>query len=230
MPEINEKVRNRLFEYSEKDFGDFFASLVPTLPRESIIGVRTPVLRLLAKEFAKEPGIEEFLNTLPHEYYEENCIHAFILEGMKDEDKLLSALDRFLPYVDNWSTCDLLSPPVFKKHRDKLLIKIREWLQSPYPYEVRFAIKMLMAHFLDADFKPEYLSLVSSLQSEEYYINMMRAWYFATALAKQYDAVLPLLEAKALDTFTHNKSIQKAIESRRITAEQKAYLRTLKVK
>ena len=230
MPKINEAVRNRLFEYSEKDFGDFFAALVPNIPRESVIGVRTPTLRLLAKKFAKEPGIEEFLNTLPHEYYEENCIHAFILEGMKDEDRLFSELDRFLPYVDNWSTCDLLSPPVFKKQKEKLLLKIHEWLQSPYPYEVRFAIKMLMAHFLDEDFKPEYLSLVSSVQSEEYYINMMRAWYFATALAKQYDAVLPLLEAKTLDTFTHNKSIQKAIESRRITPEQKAYLRTLKVK
>lgn len=230
MPKINEAVRNRLFEYSEKDFGDFFAALVPNIPRESVIGVRTPNLRLLAKEFAKEPGIEEFLNTLPHEYYEENCIHAFILEGMKDEDKLLSELDRFLPFVDNWSTCDLLSPTVFKKHKEKLLLKIREWLESSYPYEVRFAIKMLMAHFLGENFKPEYAELVASVQSDKYYINMMRAWYFATALAKQYKAILPIIEAKTLDTFTHNKAIQKAIESRRISAEQKTYLRTLKVK
>ena len=194
------------------------------------IGVRTPELRKLAKELAKREDIREFLNDLPHQYFDENQLHAFILSGEKDFEKCMEDLERFLPYVDNWATCDQTSPKVFRKHRKELLDAIRRWIESDHPYTVRFAIKMLMEHFLDEDFDPAYPEMVAEVRSEEYYIRMMIAWYFATALAKQYEAVLPYLEQKKLDVWTHNKTIQKAVESYRITEEQKIYLKSLKRK
>ena len=219
---ITEEIKTRLFSLQVK--------LIPGTDAEKEIGVRTPELRKLAKELAKREDIREFLNDLPHQYFDENQLHAFILSGEKDFEKCMEDLERFLPYVDNWATCDQTSPKVFRKHRKELLDAIRRWIESDHPYTVRFAIKMLMEHFLDEDFDPAYPEMVAEVRSEEYYIRMMIAWYFATALAKQYEAVLPYLEQKKLDVWTHNKTIQKAVESYRITEEQKIYLKSLKRK
>ena len=194
-----------------------------------MIGVRTPELRKMARQLAKRPDVGDFLKDLPHRYFDENQIHAFILSDMKDYDRCIEEVNLFLPFVDNWATCDQMSPKVFKKHRPELLTQIRQWIRSRHTYTVRFGIGMLLQHYLDEDFDPDYPALVGGIHSEEYYINMMIAWYFATALAKQYEAVLPWLEEKRLEPWVHNKTIQKAIESYRISAEQKAYLRTLKV-
>ena len=194
------------------------------------IGVRTPELRKLSKELAKREDIREFLIDLPHQYFDDNQLHAFILSGEKDFEKCMEDLERFLPYVDNWATCDQMSPKVFRKNRKKLLESINRWIGSEHTYTVRFAIKMLMEHFLDEDFDPIYPEMVATVRSEEYYIRMMIAWYFATALAKRYDAVLPYLKQEKLDVWTHNKAIQKAVESYRITEEQKIYLKSLKRK
>lgn len=222
-------IQAELFRLQDKGYRDFQSKLIPTVNPDTVIGVRTPALRQLAKEVSKGQEAEAFLLALPHKYFDENQLHAFILSGMKDYAACMKALEEFLPYVDNWATCDQMSPKVFKKHRQELLVRIKAWLVSPETYTVRFAIGMLMEHFLDEDFDPAYLSLVAQVRSEEYYINMMVAWYFATALAKQYETALPFIEEQSLAPWTHNKAIQKAIESRRITPEQKAFLRTLKV-
>ena len=227
---LTEEIREELFRLRDENYRDFQAKLIPGMEPDTMIGVRTPALRAYAKELSKRPDIGEFTGAMPHRYFDENQLHAFILSEMKDFEECVRAVDRFLPFVDNWATCDQLSPKVFGKHHAALLPWIETWLASGETYTVRFGIGMLMQHFLDADFDPAYLEWVAALQSEEYYINMMRAWYFATALAKQHDAVLPYLEAQRLDTWTHNKTIQKAVESYRITDEQKAYLKTLKVK
>ena len=205
-------------------------TIIPTVDADSIIGVRTPALRTLAKELSKREDIGRFLDSLPHKHFEENQLHAFILSGMKDAARAFELVDKFLPYVDNWATCDQMSPKVFKKHKDLLLEYTDKWIGSDHPYVKRFGIGMLMEHFLDEDFKTSYLTKVSKIRSDEYYVNMMIAWYFATALAKQYDATLPYIEKNKLDIWTHNKSIQKAVESYRITPEQKEYLKTLKRK
>ena len=197
---------------------------------ETIIGVRTPLLQKYAKRLAGSEDASVFLDSLPHRYFDENQLHAFILSGMKDYSGCMEAVNRFLPYIDNWATCDQMSPKVFKKHRLELSDMIRVWLRSGKTYTIRFAVGMLMEHFLDEDFDPQYLQMVAAIRSEEYYVNMMKAWYFATALAKQYAAALPYLEKKELDTWTHNKTIQKAVESCRITPEKKTYLKNLKVK
>ena len=189
-----------------------------------------PALRALAKEYGKREDVDAFLTNLPHAYFDEDQLHAFLLEGVKDFDRCMDAVEDFLPYVDNWATCDQLSPKVFRKDKAKLLERIKVWLKSDRTYTVRFAIGMLMQHFLDSDFDPAYPEMVAKIRSDEYYIDMMIAWYFATALAKQWDAVVPYLRERRLEPWTHNKAIQKAIESRRITAEQKEYLRSLKVK
>ena len=210
-------------------YRDFQSALIPTVDKERFIGVRTPALRLLAKTLSKRADISDFLEALPHTYFDENQLHAFILTEMKDFTQCLSAVERFLPYVDNWATSDQMSPRVFKKHKEGLLAAIRRWLTSDKIYTVRFAIGMLMAHFLDEDFRPEYLSMVAAVRSEEYYVNMMVAWYFATALAKQYEAALPYLEERRLSPWTHNKAIQKALESYRVSSERKEYLRGCKV-
>lgn len=210
-------------------YRDFQAKLIPTIDKSTVIGVRTPELRKFAKEFCKTPNWNEFLEFLPHSYYEENNLHGFLIEQIKDYDHTILAIGEFLPYVDNWATCDLMSPKIFKKHLPELLTKIKEWLQSSQTYTIRFAIRMLMNFYLDNDFAEEYPSLVAGVKSNEYYVKMMVAWYFATALAKQYDSIVPFLEGKKLDEWCHNKAIQKATESYRITDEQKAYLRTLKL-
>lgn len=228
MMDICEEILQRFFALQDLKYRDFQAKLMPTVDKSMIIGVRTPALRRLAKEFAKREDVGAFLDALPHGYYDENNLHGFLLCEEKDFDRVITRLDAFLPYIDNWATCDLLSPKVFKKHKAELLPHIRRWLASSKVYTVRFGIEMLMSHYLDEDFTPEYFDWVAVLRSEEYYVNMMIAWYFATALVKQYDTALPILLEQRLMPWTHNKIIQKAIESYRITDEQKAYLRSLK--
>ena len=221
-------IQARLFALQDKAYGEFQAKLIPGVEPESFIGVRTPELRKLAKEMLKEGGYEAFLSSLPHQYFDENQLHAFIISEMKDFDRCLAETERFLPFVDNWATCDQMSPKVFKKHRTELLEAVKLWIRSDLTYTVRFAIGMLMEHFLDGDFSPEYPAMVAAVRSEEYYVNMMRAWYFATALAKQWEAVIPYLEDDKLDLWTHNKTIQKAVESYRITEGQKEQLRKMR--
>ena len=204
--------------------------IISTVEPSSIIGVRTPELKAMAKEILKSGDYEDFLNDLPHKYFEENQLHAFILSGMKDAESCFEELEKFLPYVDNWATCDQMSPKVFKKHKDELLKRVKEWIRSDETYTVRFGVGMLMEHFLDDDYDVKYPEMVAKLRSDEYYVNMMIAWYFATALAKQYDTIIPYIEKKKLDKWTHNKAIQKSVESYRITDEQKTYLKTLKIK
>ena len=222
------EIREELKRLQDVKYRDFQIPIIPTVKLESMIGVRTPELRKLAKQYGASKEIGAFLEDLPHLYFEENQLHAFILSGMKDYGKCIRELNRFLPYVDNWATCDQMSPKVFSKHRPELLLQIKRWLAAEDTYAVRFAIGMLMAHFLDEDFDRSYLALTAQIRSEEYYVNMMIAWYFATALAKQYEAALPFIEDRRLALWTHNKAIQKACESRRVSAAHKAYLRTLK--
>ena len=226
---IREEIRTRLFELRDEKYRDFHAKLVPNIDSKKIIGVRTPALRKLAAELAKDERISEFLADIPHEFYDEMNLHGFIVCRTKDYDACVSELDRLLPFVDNWATCDLLSPNCFKKNPERLMEDIKRWIASDKVYTKRFGVEMLMSHFLDERFKPEYLEM-AVIKSEEYYINMMTAWFFATALAKQYDAALPYIQNRRLEKWTHNKAIQKAVESYRITDEQKAYLKTLKVK
>ena len=227
---ILDDIRGELFKMQDIEYRDFNSKLIPTVKKEDMIGVRTPELRKYAKKLLKEEGVEDFLHSLPHKYFDENQLHAFIISEIKDFKLCIDELINFLPYLDNWATCDQLSPKIFKKYRNDLLPHIYEWLKSDKTYTVRFGIGMLMEHFLDEDFKSEYPEMVAAVRSEEYYINMMTAWYFATALAKQYESILPFIEGNKLDTWTHNKSIQKAIESNRINAEQKNYLKGLKIK
>ena len=226
---IRDEIIEELFKKQDLKYRDFQGKLIPPKTVDDMIGVRTPELRKYAKELLKREDIDEFLAILPHEYFDEYQLHAFIISAMKDYDKCMEELQRFLPYVDNWATCDQLSPKIFKKHRPELLEHIKEWIKSDRTYTVRFAIGMLMEHFLNEDFDKKYPKMVAKVCSEEYYINMMIAWYFATALAKQYDSIIPYIEEKKLDKWTHNKTIQKAVESYRITPEQKEYLRTLKI-
>ena len=221
-------IQETLFSMQDTAYRDFQAKLIPGASPESMIGVRTPALRTYAKELLKNGDVSAFLAELPHRYFDENQLHAFLLSEMKDHARVLTELERFLPYVDNWATCDQLSPRIFKKHTAELLPEIRRWMAAEHTFTVRFGIGMLMQHYLGEHFQPEYPEWVASVRSEAYYINMMRAWYFATALAKQYDAVIPFLEEQRLDVWTHNKTIQKARESYRITPEQKDYLKTLK--
>ncbi|MBE6003978.1 MAG: DNA alkylation repair protein [Lachnospiraceae bacterium] len=225
-----EDIRNELYKLQDIKYRDFQSKLIPNIDPETVIGVRTPILRKLAKDLSKNEDIRDFLKDVPHRYFDENQLHAFLISGMKDYDECLKELKCFLPFIDNWATCDQLSPKVFKKHRRELLPEIKKWIKSDETYTVRFGIGMLMEHFLDEDFDVSYPDLVASIRSEEYYVNMMSAWYFATALAKQYEDILPFIENNRLDIWTHNKTIQKAVESFRITDEQKVYLKSLKVK
>ncbi len=227
---VTKSVQRKLFELQDVEYRDFHARLMPTVEKEKIIGIRIPVLRKFAKEYAKSEDTGEFIKILPHDYYEENNLHGFLIEGIKDYEECIRALDIFLPYVDNWATCDIIAPKVFKKHLPELEHKIWEWMASGHTYTVRYGIGMLMRFYLDEAFQKEYLTRVTQVQSEEYYVKMMAAWYFATALAKQYETTLPFIEERRLEKWTHNKAIQKAIESSRITQEQKRYLRTLKIK
>ena len=205
---LTEKIRKELLEMQDLPYRDFHAKLMPTVDKETVIGIRVPVLRKYARTLAKEEDISSFFNDLPHKYFEENNVHAFLIQQIKDFERCVEEVEKFLPYINNWATCDMMSPKIFKKHKEQLLVSVRRWISSDETYTVRYGIGMLMQHFLDEDF----------------------AWYFATALAKQYEKALPYIEAKRLDDWTHNKTIQKSCESYRITPEQKAYLRTLKVK
>ena len=227
---ITEEIRKELYKNQDEDYRKLQAKIIPSVDIARIIGVRTPILRKYAKDLSKREGLGEFLAVLPHEFFDEDQLHAFILSEMKDYDRCLDEVRRFLPFVNNWATCDQMSPKVFKKHRAELLTAIDEWISSSETYTIRFGIGMLMEHFLDDDFDPKYPKMIAKLRSDEYYVNMMIAWYFATALAKQYDAVLPYIEKKKLDVWTHNKAIQKSAESYRITPEQKEYLKGLKIK
>ena len=225
-----EKIVEELFRMQDKDYALMQTKIIPTVAADRIIGVRTPALRTFAKSLYKDSDIDAFLSSVPHQYFDEDQLHAFILSLEKNFDKCISEVDAFLPYIDNWATCDQLSPGVFKKEPEKLLPYIQSWIKSDRTYTVRFAIGMLMQHFLDEKFDVKYADMAAEVRSEEYYVNMMIAWYFATALAKQYELILPYLEEKRLDDWVHNKAIQKSVESYRITDEQKAYLKTLKVR
>lgn len=227
---INAELITKLYSFQDLKYRKMQISIIPSIDSESIIGVRTPELKSMAKNLLKTGEYKSFLEELPHTYFEENQLHAFIISGMKDLSECLEALEKFLPYVDNWATCDQMSPKIFKKHKEVLLTYIKKWIESNHPYTIRFGVEMLMAHFLDDDFDSVYPEMVSTIRSEEYYVNMMIAWYFATALAKQYESVLPFIEKKRLDDWTHNKAIQKCVESRRITEEHKIYLKSLKVR
>ncbi len=221
-------LQKELFDFQDLEYKEFHQRLMPTVSPDKVIGIRTPVLRKFVKEFGKREEAESFLKNLPHKYYEEDNLHAFLLEQIKDYDVLIKELNKFLPFVDNWATCDMMRPKILKDHKEELLENIKKWLSSKDTYTIRFAVNCLMNYYLEEDFKPEYLLWVKNIESEEYYINMVRAWYFATALAKQYDATVKILENNILDKWTHNKTIQKAVESYRITKVQKTYLKTLK--
>lgn len=220
-------VEDLLFERRDPNYAAFQAKLTPSVDPELFIGVRVPEVRKLAKQLKQDPITSAFLQELPHTYYDENMLHALLLSDIRDYGKAVAETERFLPYVDNWAVCDILSPKVFKKHKAELLEKIREWAKSGETYTVRFGIEMLMSHYLDDDFRPEYLEIPAGVRSEEYYVNMMLAWFFATALAKQWDAAIPYLEQGRLDAWVQKKTVQKARESYRITEAQKTYLNTL---
>ena len=221
-------LQERLFAMQDKQYAAFQAKLTPGVPVESFIGIRVPVLRKFAKEFTKEKECEEFLHQLPHEYYDENMLHGLLISEVKDYEECIRLTDTFLSFVDNWAVCDCFSPKVFAQHKPELLPAIRRWLGSDQVYTVRYGIGMLMRYYLDDAFRPEYLAWVAAVHSEEYYVNMMIAWYLATALAKQWDATIPYLEERKLSPWVHRKTIQKAVESYRITDEQKVYLKTLR--
>ncbi len=227
---ILDEIKRELSELRDEQYREFMAKLIPSVDPGTVVGVRTPRLRAYAKMLAGRKDTDVFLSSLPHFYFEENQLHAFVISLMKDFPECLAATDRFLPFVDNWATCDQLSPKVFGKHKEELLCAVERWLASDRIYTVRFGIGMLMEHFLDGDFDPAYPEMVAAVRSDEYYVKMMAAWYFATALAKQYDAVIPFIEERRLDGWTHNKTIQKAIESYRISDDKKDYLRGMKVR
>lgn len=221
MPQI---VREELFALRDEQYRLFQAGLMPDVPLERIIGVRTPLLRRLAKDYAKREGIEAFLDDLPHAYYDENNLHGFLISGIRDFKETTERVDALLPFVDNWATCDLLSPASFRKNKALLLPEIDRWLASERTFTVRFGIEMLLSHFLDGDFDPSVLEKAVSVKTGEYYVDMMVAWFFATALAKQWEASLPYLEQDRMPVWIHNKTIQKARESRRIPQDRKELL------
>ncbi|MBR4361990.1 MAG: DNA alkylation repair protein [Ruminococcus sp.] len=227
---ISEYIKSALMELKDDEFAVFTQKTIPNIDKKCFIGVRTPDLRKLAKKLVKRDDTGEFLAALPHRFFEEYQLHSFIISEVRDFDECIRLTDAFLPYIDNWATCDQLSPKVLGRYKDELLPYIDKWLGSEHTYTVRFAICSLMRFYLGPDLKVEYPDRIALIRSDEYYINMMRAWYFATALAKNYDEIVPYIEDKRLDVWTHNKTIQKAVESFRITDEQKQYLRTLKIK
>lgn len=222
-------IKEELLALQDISYADFQAKLIPNIPRDLFIGVRVPELRKLAKKIVKDLETSKFLKNLPHKYYDENMLQGLLISEIKDYDACIVAVDEFLPYVDNWAVCDIMSPKIFKKNKKALLEKIKEWSASEKTYTCRFGIEMLMSHFLDDDFKAEYLEIALFVKSEDYYVQMMIAWFFATALAKEWDATIKYIEDQRLDRWTHNKTIQKARESRRITPKEKEYLKSLKV-
>lgn len=222
-------LQKQLFDLADEKYKEFHSKLMPTVNPEKIMGIRVPILRKFAADFSKTHDAELFINNLPHNYYEENNLHAFIIEKEKDFDTCIKLVNNFLPYIDNWATCDMLRPKVFAKNKEKLFTYILKWIKREHTYTVRYGIGMLMVHFLDEDFSPEFPNTVSKIKSDDYYVKMMIAWYFATALAKQYENILPFFKQPVLDKWTHNKAIQKARESYRITVEQKVELNSLKI-
>ena len=226
----SDAIFQRLSELSDPTYRDFHAGLIPNISPETILGVRVPALRKLARELRGSAEAQEFMAALPHEYYDENCLHGLLINDIKDFGATVSALDAFLPYVDNWAVCDLISPRSFKSRPPELAAHVRRWLESSHSYTVRFGIGVLMSFYLDEGFEPAQLEAVAERCCEEYYVNMMVAWDFATSLAKQPEAALPYIENRRLSRWTHNKAIQKSIESRRIPDETKAYLKTLRWK
>lgn len=227
---IKSEIKVFFKENRDEKYAQFQSKLIPGVDVKNVIGIRTPALRKFAKQMIQREDADEFLSDLPHKYFDENQLHAFMISEIKDYTECVNRVKEFLPFVNNWATCDQMSPKVFKKHKTEILKEVKKWIKSEDTYTVRFGICELMTDFLDDDFDEAYPKMVVNVKSDEYYINMMIAWYFATALAKQYDAIIPYIENKKLDKWTHNKTIQKAIESYRITDEQKTYLRTLKVK
>ena len=223
-------IQKKLFELQDLKYRDFHSKLMPTVCKDKIIGVRVPQLRKFSKELNKSELKEDFLNTLPHKYYEEDNLHAFLIEQINDFDECISALDNFLLFIDNWATCDMLTPKVLGKNSDLLYKKIQEWVKSEHTYTVRFAVVTLMKFFMDESLDKNHLNLLLSIKSDEYYINMSIAWYLATALSSGWDLVIPYIENQKFSKWVHNKAIQKANESYRITKEQKEYLKTLKIK
>lgn len=230
MNKISNSILDKLYEMKDQEYLDFNSKLIPNLDKSVFIGVRAPLLRQYAAQLRNCEDTAIFLMDLPHRFFEENQLHAFIIEKEKDFDKCLEMVEKFLPYVDNWATCDQLSPKVFSKNTYRLIPCVRKWIVSEHTYTVRYSIGILMKYFLDNDFNSEYPEMVCQCHSNEYYINMMRAWYMATAMAKQYDNILPYFTDNCLDVWTHNKAIQKATESFRISPDNKTYLRTLKRK
>ncbi len=219
-----------LFQHQDTAYADFSAKLIPTVPRERIIGVRSPEYKMILKQIADDPVIPEFLGSLPHRWHEENCLHAALINSIRDYETCVAALEQFMPYIDNWAVNDAINPPCFRKHRAELISRVQAWIASEAPFTRRCGMRILMANYLDKDFKPEYLDLPADLRSAEYYVNIMTAWLFAEALIKQWDAAVTYIETQRLDPWTNNKTIQKACESYRISEERKAYLRTLKIK
>lgn len=230
MGNITEDIKRRLFELQDEKYREFHSKLMPETDPGSVIGVRTPQLRKLGKELADMPEVQQFMEQLPHEYYEENNLQGFVIEGIRDYEECIRRLEEFLLYIDNWATCDMISPKVFERNREDLIVHVKSWLQSSHTYTIRFGIRMLMKHYLDDNCAENSLEMVSSVRSEEYYVNMMIGWFFAEALTKQYDRTLPYIEERKLDIWTHNKAIQKARESRRVPEEHKEYLNTLKIR
>ena len=222
------ELQRSLFELQDLKYRDFQSKLLPKTEKEKIIGVRTPILRTFAKEFAQTKEAQKFLQELPHQYYEENNLHLMLVTQIRDYKKCLKEVTQFLPYIDNWATCDLPLPKCFEKHKAELIVDVKNWIVSNDTYTIRYGIGVLLRLYLDEDFKDEYPKLVSAVISDEYYVNMMIAWYFATALAKQWEAVIGYLKDRKLPEWVHRKTIQKAIESNRITEEQKAELRGLR--
>lgn len=223
------EVINKLYELEDKKYAEFQSKLTPNIDKDLFIGVRVPLVRKLAREYIKEAESKKFMQTLPHKYYDENMLHGLLISEIRDYDTCIKEINRFLPYIDNWAVCDITSPKVFKKNKNKLIIEIKKWVKSSHTYTVRFGIEMLMSHYLDDDYNEEYLLIPSKVKSDEYYIIMMQAWFYATALAKRWDDTILYFENKKLDKAVHNKAIQKAIESYRITDKQKEYLKSMKI-
>ncbi len=220
-----EEIQKQLFELQDMAYRDFHSRLMPDIDKETVIGIRVPMLRKYAKSIAGTELSEKFIKELPHRYYEENNLHMMLITGIKDYEKCLSEIERFIPYIDNWATCDFPAPKCFEDHKEDLLPVIKRWIASSETYTIRYGIGMLMRLYLDEDFDPEYVRIVAEVKSDEYYVNMMIAWYMATALAKQWDAVIPYIEEHRMSDWVHRKTIQKAVESYRITDEQKKYLK-----
>ena len=227
--DLEEKIRGQLFEMQDLGYKAFHEKLIPTVEPDRVIGVRIPELRKFAKQFSRTLEAKEYLQILPHYYYEENNLHAFLIENIRVYEEAMEHTEKFLPFIDNWATCDSFSPKVFRRHPKEVYEKVKLWISSDKTYTIRYGIGILMGNYLDEQFQPEMAELVAGVVSDEYYVNMMCAWYMATALAKQEETILPYLTEHRLSTWVHNKTIQKAVESRRITPEMKQYLKKLKI-